>query len=293
MIACYTRVSSKDQKPDSQKSEITRWLKGNKIKSSSVTWYADIETGTRLKRPAFEQMQQAIFHGEADTLVFWKLDRISRDMRDGINLLADWCERGLRVVSVTEQLDLSGTVGRIVASVLFGVAEIQHTQIRERQAAGIAVAKQKGVYQGRKKGTTKAKPKRARDLTEQGLRQREIAVAMQVSERTVRAYLKQCPKPPKTMRVELHLRVENNSKFVRGKSKSREEIEWDILRRYGMEKPDKDSWSYILTIPHETDDELDRIIYDDILEEASRIADWRNGFIEAEVISLDDPERSW
>ncbi len=55
----------------------------------------------------------------------------------------------------------------------------------------------------------------------------------------------------------------------------------------------KDGWEYILTIPYETDEELDRIIYDDILWEATRIADLRNGFIEANVVSLDDPERSW
>jgi hypothetical protein len=89
------------------------------------------------------------------------------------------------------------------------------------------------------------------------------------------------------------LTVENNSKFVRGKNKSREDIEWDILRRYQMEKPHKDGHRYILTIPYETDEELDRIIYDEILGEAHFLADLRNGHIEADVISLDDPDRSW
>ena len=64
------------------------------------------------------------------------------------------------------------------------------------------------------------------------------------------------------------------------------------VRRYGMEKPHKDSSRYILIIPYQTDEELDRIISEDILGEAHRIADMRNGCIEADVISLDDPERS-
>ncbi len=68
---------------------------------------------------------------------------------------------------------------------------------------------------------------------------------------------------------------------------------WDVTRRYQMEKPHQDSHRYILTIPYETDEELDRIIYDEILGEANRIADMRNGFIEADVISLDDTDRSW
>ena len=87
-------------------------------------------------------------------VVVWKLDRISRRQKDGINLLADWCERGVRVVSVTQQIDLSGAVGRMVASVMFGLAEIELEYRRERQAAGIRVAKSQGVYTGRKKGTT-------------------------------------------------------------------------------------------------------------------------------------------
>jgi DNA invertase Pin-like site-specific DNA recombinase len=74
-------------------------------------------------------------------VVVWKLDRISRRQRDGVNLLAEWCECGVRVVAVTQQIDLGGAVGRMVASVLFGLAEIESEYRRERQAAGIAVAK--------------------------------------------------------------------------------------------------------------------------------------------------------
>jgi hypothetical protein len=44
-------------------------------------------------------------------LVVWKLDRLLRRQRDGINLLADWCERDVRVVVVTQQIDLSGPGG--------------------------------------------------------------------------------------------------------------------------------------------------------------------------------------
>jgi Resolvase, N terminal domain len=94
-------------------------------------------------------------------------------------LLADWCERGVRVVVITQQLDLTGTVGRMVASVLFGLAEIEQEYRRERQAAGIAVAKRNGVYRGRRKGTTKAKPTRAQELRVRGLVVPEIATALE------------------------------------------------------------------------------------------------------------------
>jgi DNA invertase Pin-like site-specific DNA recombinase len=189
MIACYCRVSSRRQRHDSQKAELQRWLRNNGIRARRVTWFEDTETGRTLRRPAFEHLQQAIFNGAVKTVVVWKLDRLSRRQRDGVNLLADWCERGTRLVVVTQQIDLSGTVGRLVASVLFGLAEIEQEYRRERQAAGIAVAKRKGVYHGRLQGTTKAKPSRARALLARGLTAPEIANALHVSTRTVFRYL--------------------------------------------------------------------------------------------------------
>ena len=189
MIACYCRVSSARQKTDSQKPEIQRWLDGGGIDPSAVEWFEDKETGRTLKRPAFERLQKAVFAGRVKTVVVWKLDRISRRQRDGVDLLADWCEHGVRVVAVTQQIDLSGAVGRMVASVLFGLAEIESEYRRERQAAGIAVAKERGVYRGRQRGTTKALPGHAQNLRDRGLSVQEIAKVLGVSRRTAFRYL--------------------------------------------------------------------------------------------------------
>jgi DNA invertase Pin-like site-specific DNA recombinase len=193
VIACYCRVSSARQKTDSQKPEIRRWLEGNGIDPATAEWFEDKETGRTLKRPAFDRLQKAVFAGRVKMVVVWKLDRISRRQRDGVNLLADWCERGVRVVAVTQQIDLSGAVGRMVASVLFGLAEIESEYRRERQAAGIAVAKERGVYRGRQRGTTKAAPRRARELRGRGLTVQEIATALGVSRRTALRYLASAP----------------------------------------------------------------------------------------------------
>jgi DNA invertase Pin-like site-specific DNA recombinase len=189
MIACYCRVSSRRQKTDSQKAELTRWLTSQRIELATVQWFEDIETGMTLRRPAFAQLQRVIFDGTVTTVVVWKLDRLSRRQHEGITLLADWCERDVRVVVVTQQIDLRGAVGRMVASVLFGLAEIEMEYRQERQAVGIAVAKRRGVYRGRQQGTTKARPRRAIILRRQGLTVPEIANALQVSQRTVFRYL--------------------------------------------------------------------------------------------------------
>ena len=129
-------------------------------------------------------LNKAIFDGDIKTVVVWKLDRIARTKKDGINTLCNWCDAGVRVVSVTQQIELSGAVGRIVAGVLFGIAEIELSNIKERQAAGIAVTKENGVYKGHKAGTLKAKPERARELKAQGLRNAEIMQVLGIKSRT-------------------------------------------------------------------------------------------------------------
>lgn len=130
-----------------------------------------------------------MFAGTIKTIVVWKLDRLSRSLVDGLNTLADWCNRGIRVVSITQQLDFSGIVGKMLAAIFFALGEMEQQTRRERQAAGIAVAKQEGVYKGRKVGTYKATPSRAVQLRKQGLTDSEIASALGVTRRTVQRYL--------------------------------------------------------------------------------------------------------
>jgi len=188
-VGCYIRVSTSRQKHDSQRAEIQRWLDGNGIRPDQIVWYADKESGTTMQRPEFDRLQRDIFDGKVKTVVLWKLDRLSRRLKDGVNTLAAWCERGVKIVVVTQQIELNGPVGRMIAALLLGLGEIELEYRRERQMAGIAVAKRNGVYMGRRKGTTKKTPDRARELRDKGLTSAEIATALGVSQRTVFRYI--------------------------------------------------------------------------------------------------------
>lgn len=188
VVACYVRVSTRRQNDDGQRAEIQKWLDANGIDPQQVTWYCDKESGTTMKRPEFDRLQGDIFHGKVKCVVLWKLDRLSRRLKDGITTLADWSERNLRVVVVTQQLDFSGAIGRMLAALLLGLAEIENEFRRERQAVGIEQAKKKGKYKGRANGTLKGNPARVQELRGKGLTGPEIATALGISLRTVFRY---------------------------------------------------------------------------------------------------------
>ena len=100
-----------------------------------------------------------------------------------------WADKGLKIVVMTQQLELNGVIGRTIAALLLGLAEIEHVNIRERQKAGIEAARARGVYTGRALGSTKANPGRAYELKNKSLSMDEIATALGVSKRTVTRYL--------------------------------------------------------------------------------------------------------
>ena len=192
IIAVYLRVSTEEQDEASQRREIGQYLEREGVDLRRVQWFVDKSTGDNLDRPAFDELDKLIDNGAVRTVIVWKLDRLARHMMAGMNTVARWMDKqGIRFVSVTQDFDSRGTVGKMVASLLFGLAEMEQATRRERQAAGIAVAKEKGVYKGRKAGATKkgVRPSRAAQLREKGATYAEIAQSMDVSQSTVRRYL--------------------------------------------------------------------------------------------------------
>ena len=85
---------------------------------------------------------------------------------------------------------------------------------------------------------------------------------------------------------------ENNSKHVRGKSRSLREIEDVVFAQYHMQKPEPKGCEYELTIPYRTEKDLEGTIID-LISEAENTADSRNGFAEIEISALDGSDRHW
>lgn len=188
-IGVYLR-GPRGQKRDAQRQEITRWLMAHDYHPSAVIWFEDTEKRPSINRPGFQSLRAAVKDGDVKTVVVWKLDHLARSQREAISTISYWCESGVRIVSVAQQIDLRGATGKLVADVLFGITQIEAERSRERQAAGIEAAKKRGVYRGRKAGTLKADPARARALKKQGMKSKDIMELLGIRSRaTLAKYL--------------------------------------------------------------------------------------------------------
>lgn len=136
----YKRVSSIDQNEDRQ-------LDG--VATSKM--FVDKASGKDLQRP---QLQAALeFCREGDTLVVHSMDRLARNLDDLRSVVLRLTKRGVKVQFVKESLTFTGedsAISNLLLSVMGAFAEFERSLIKERQREGIALAKQKGVYKGRK-----------------------------------------------------------------------------------------------------------------------------------------------
>jgi DNA invertase Pin-like site-specific DNA recombinase len=179
-VALYIRVSTADKQikgMQSQEQALMAYCHNHNLKDIAV--YKDQVSGGRMDRPELQRLQKDIFLGRINLVVCWKLDRLSRCMRDGINLLVDWLQMGIQVISVAQQFDFSGVVGKLVASVLLGIAEMERANIRENIIRGMQAARGRGVKIGGKE--PKIHCGVIRQFQDKGLKMTEIAKELRCS----------------------------------------------------------------------------------------------------------------
>ncbi len=149
IVACYIRVSMVENDQAKQRREITHWLKSNRFSPKTVRWYIDKPSKKELRQPKLERLQADILDGQVRAVVVWHLDRLSLATRKGLRVLIDWCGNSLRIVSVSQQIDIKSQNWWMIASVLCGVAEMDEETIRERTKVGLAAARALGRAGGR------------------------------------------------------------------------------------------------------------------------------------------------
>ena len=154
--------------------------------------FTDKASGKDTKRP---QLTAALeYVREGDTLVVHSLDRLARNVEDLRRIVRELNGRGVSVEFVKNRLTFAGSAdptAQLMLTMLGAFAEFERELIRERQREGIAIAKAKGVYKGRKKALgPKTSTSLSRRLT-RGFRRRILARAYGISRETVYQYLRQ------------------------------------------------------------------------------------------------------
>lgn len=139
-IRYYVRVSTLDQKLDRQLLAYDK---------ADVT-YADKMTGANMDRPQLQLMLSDL--AEGDVVVVKSIDRLSRSTKDFIAIWDTIKERKAELKILDSDIDTSTIYGDFFIKFMSLIGELERNTIRQRQAEGIAIAKAKGIYKGRKKG---------------------------------------------------------------------------------------------------------------------------------------------
>jgi len=136
----YRRVSSEGQNLDRQDFVCDKMFK-EKV------------SGAKRDREALAEMIE--FAREGDEVVVWSIDRLARDLRDLQDIISTLNDKGVSISFVKEKLTFAGDAddafAKLQLQMMGAFAEFERNIIRQRQAEGIASAKVRGVYKGRKK----------------------------------------------------------------------------------------------------------------------------------------------
>jgi DNA invertase Pin-like site-specific DNA recombinase len=303
----YARVSTRDQNLNLQVDALKR--------AGCERIYQDVASGSKTERPALDEMLGQLRRG--DVLVIWKLDRMGRSLAHLVELVGDLVTRKVGLVSLNDPIDTTSAQGRFVFNLFASLAEFERELIRERTQAGLSAARARGRVGGRPKGLSsqaQATAMAAETLyREKRLSVSAIAGKLHISKSTLYGYLRHRSvdigpynKPAQvrpesaakaqaqgdigTATVLLALRVQNNSKFVRGKKRVKEGLERYLRHQYAAKICP--SGEYRLKVPYRTDADLDKTM-EDLLHHIAFEADLRNCFSESNAQLEGSEDRTW
>lgn len=140
MKVFYVRVSTVNQ------NEARQLEQAKEVNADRV--FIDKASGKNTDRKAFKEMMS--FVREGDEVIVSDISRLGRSTKDVLLTIEELNSRGVAFRSMKEAVNTDTAQGRFFLSIVSALAELERETIRERQAEGIAIAKAKGVYKGRK-----------------------------------------------------------------------------------------------------------------------------------------------
>ena len=176
----YVRVSSFDQNPERQLEQI-----------HVDKMFTDKASGKDTQRPELDALLSFVRDG--DTVVVHSMDRLARNLDDLRRLVQKLTKRGVRIEFAKESLTFTGEdspMANLMLSVMGAFAEFERALIRERQREGIALAKQRGAYRGRKKSLSEPQIVELKRRIADGEQKATVARDFGISRETLYQYLR-------------------------------------------------------------------------------------------------------
>lgn len=156
MLIGYARVSTDDQ---------NLHLQYDALKNAGCEKIFDDQiTGSKIQRPGLEAALE--FARENDVIIVWRLDRLSRSLKDLIEMVALLDSKKIGLKSLHESIDTSSSSGKLIFYIFGALAEFERNLIRERTHAGLQAARARGRHGGRPKKLSTDKTKLAIQLYE-------------------------------------------------------------------------------------------------------------------------------
>lgn len=177
----YVRVSSFDQNPERQLDQV-----------QVERVFTDKASGKDTQRPQLDAL--LAFARDGDTVVVHSMDRLARNLDDLRKIVQNLTKRGVRIEFVKEHLTFTGEdspMANLMLSVMGAFAKFERALIRERQREGITLAKQRGVYRGRKKSLLPKQVVQLRQRAHAGEKKSVLAREYGISRETVYQYLRE------------------------------------------------------------------------------------------------------
>lgn len=139
----YIRVSTKEQ------NTIRQELKAQEHNIPVENIFIEKASGKNIKdRPVLNNLMSIL--KEDDNLIVESISRFARNTRDLLELVEKLNQKEVTFISLKENIDTTTPTGKFMLTIFGAVAELERGYIKERQAEGIAAAKEKGKYKGRK-----------------------------------------------------------------------------------------------------------------------------------------------
>jgi DNA invertase Pin-like site-specific DNA recombinase len=177
----YARVSTSDQELASQIDA----LKAAGVDERNI--YTDKKSGKNKSRPGLESCLKVLREG--DELVFTRLSRLCRSLKDLLAITEDLQERGVALRAIHQDFDITSANGKLVMQILGAVDEFQRNIIADNTREGLESAKARGRVGGRPAGLDARRVKTAQQLKAQGATIVDIARTLKVSRATVYRHL--------------------------------------------------------------------------------------------------------